>query len=285
MAKCSCEQRIELRERRPPSEIYKDSVQDSLENELKVVTEARTMLQKAAKEANNKKADLETVLVYLGKDMAKTRNPPATIQKSFSLPQIGKEPAGKSAQPESNSAPSTTKASKLAESQSFVPSHDDPVLQAMKTDELLREAANREEKAALVVKIGAEVLAKVNQSCIEAGQRVSFCLEKKCVEIGYLKKELHEQLKDTHVTLAETEKVLNKLKRTHPQLDSNLKKIETLEKAVESLLLSKAKLEDNYRCKTASLNVEQSCKLLSAGKVDARRTMKARTDDAAPAPE
>merc|ERR1712039_1133102 len=99
------------------------------------------------------------------------------------------------------------------------------------------------------------------------------------------KKELHEQLKDTNVTLAETEKVLTKLKRTHPQLDSNLKKIESLEKAVESLLLSKAKLEDNYRCKTASLNVEQSCKLLSAGKVDARRTMKARTDDAAPASE
>merc|ERR1712087_788379 len=123
-------------------------------------------------------------------------------------------------------------------------------LQAMKTEELLKEATAREERAALVVKVGGEVLTKVNQSCIEAGQRVSFCLEKKCVEIGYLKKELHEQVKDTNVTLAETEKVLTKLKRTHPQLDSNLKKIESLEKAVESLLLSKEKLEDNCRCKT-----------------------------------
>merc|ERR1712039_1071251 len=103
-----------------------------------------------------------------------TRNPPA-MQKSLSLPQIVKDPAGKSIQQdpagksmpqEPNSAASTTKASKLAESQSFVPSHEDPVLQAMKTEELLKEATAREEKAALVVKVGVEIVAKVNQSCI-----------------------------------------------------------------------------------------------------------------------
>lgn len=272
-----CEQRIELREKRPPSEIYKDNVQEALENEQKVVTDARAMLQKTAKECSQSRGDLEMTLLYLGKDMAKTRTPPATLQKSVSLPQIVKSPQESPA-----GVASTTKSLKQVESASFMPSTEDPVLQAMKTDELIKCAISREERAALVVRIGTEVLSKVSQGCDEASQRVSFCLEKKTAEVAYIKKELHEQVKDTNLTLAETDKVFMRLKRTHPQTDSNLQKIVAVEALVKNLEASKQKLEDNYRCKTASLNVDQSCKLLSAGKVDARRTMKPRTDEAKP---
>merc|ERR1711920_40877 len=88
-----------------------------------------------------------------------------------------------------------------------------------------------------------------------------------------------DQMRETTNTLAEADKLVRRLKRMHPQTEITKKKIDMAEKMVEQLQGSRLLLEDNYRCKTVALKIEESCRLLSAGKVDARAAVNAKKEE------
>lgn len=276
-----CEQRLESRAKRPESEHFKDHLNEALEYERKVLKESRLELQTHAKDAMKVQAELQVVCGYLNRDVAHKRTPATHLgkhpRKSASVPQL---PQIK------NNLDNLTVA-------------EDPVLSKLKAPELIKTALEREERAEKVCRKSSEVMLRVSGICAQALARVVASMEKRCIEVGDLKKQLYEQLQEANGTVADAERVLQRMEMQDrlrqeaaaaameepPQPNpAKEQKMKAAQKFLADLKAARLKVEEDYRNKTASLKVEESCKSLIAGRVDARtpgqksKSIKARSE-------
>jgi hypothetical protein len=267
-----CEQRLDLRLQRPPTELFNDKLQEALDNEKAVISESRQKLKDQEAQLMQVVTDIDSVLVYLVREVTKKRKHAnsAGLHKSVSLPSISKpgSPGGASA----SGRPPTTPAAG-SQSLTLMPCREDPGLKGLSCDELMKCAQQREAAASPACKRSKEVMQRLSDEHTRATERVNDCLDKRVAELGDMKSNLLAQQAEADVAIYEMEKFINRVKRVNQSGDTpeseakQAEKVKKAQEAFEQIKSSRQKLAEDIRYKARALQIDESCKILTLTKV------------------
>lgn len=263
------EQRQEMRQQRPVSEVFKDNVEEALEAENKALTDARAELQAQTTEVKQVQKELEAAYDFLLRDVTHKRVPTRESEKN-----------GEQKFKKSLSLPNLFKTG-----HSYVPlQEEDPAFQGRSIQEVMKISVQREARALQASKKANASIEKISDSCAKATIAVTKSFEKRSSETKQLKIKLQEQVFDADATIKEAEQTISRIRRNN-RVESSEKdeKLTTAEAGLAQLKESRKQLNEDLRCKTASLRIDQACVLLSAGKTEARnRGQRGKTNNASP---
>lgn len=250
------EQRSEMRQQRPVSEIFKDNVEEALEAEEKALKDAREALQVQIAEIKQAQKELEAVYDFLLRDVTHKRVPTRESEK-----------AGDQKVKKSVSLPTL-----FQTGHSYVPlQEDDPAFQGKPIQDVMIISVQREARALQASKKAHALIEKISDSCAKATVAVTKSFEKRTSETKQLKTKLQEQVFDADATIKDAENTVSRVRRNSRVASAEKdEKLSTAEAGILQLKESRKQLNEDLRCKTASLRIDQACQLLIAGKTDAR---------------
>jgi len=223
-----CEKRHKLREGRPLAELFKDSVDQALQQEWQTLTTSRVELNVLATRGEVIRSRLEMLHVQLNSEQSRD-NAMHTLMKSNSLPVLA-----------SGQQPQAT-------------SHKDVIKRALL---LIEDAAELPRQSF-------EAVSKANSQCDLATAEVHSTLDRRKAEVGELIGGLQDQKADAEKTIGDAEKRIVKLRRralNSTGADDQLSSAELLLADLKSL---KQGLEADLRNKCCALKIDESCRQLT----------------------
>lgn len=233
-----CEWRMELRSKRPEPEMFKDIVQEALEKEQQALAESREALGVLATELKQVLTDYEVCRARLSKH-------------NYGLSRDGLL----SPLPALISSP---KAGEEAETQEQV---------LKKAEALFQKAVSLDTKAEATLKTA-------DARCLEANSQVMSGFTKRATHTAALKRNAEEKLQLACAAIESAEKQVFRTKsfsKIHatPGVRSDgqeetvaLKSVETTEAKLALLREAKVALEEELRCKLASIKIDEQCRKL-----------------------
>jgi len=254
-----CEMRLEAREKRPKRDLFRDYVQEALENEWRSISESREELQ-AIQHAGEKIHDQckrVKVLLVTGKSrentyrrtrkaLAEASNRP--MQTSSSLPSL----------------PAISPSSRLE----TVGEHEvcsGVVEEGPSIRDLLKVSYALVAKALEIVKHGEEALLRTRARCDSATAAVTKSLDIRKAELKDVKTDLERQQVETDHTISDVELRISGLKSfREPETPRSKNAAEEQLREAEEVLaeLKKLKLEidEDLSCKKAALKIDTFCR-------------------------
>lgn len=240
-----CERRLELRESNPP-DMAKDSLQEALESEHKILRVARTDFLKLEVEVKKVVEDLQAIRCNLSLDAAHRRMAVETDRAVM----VALAMAGAVA-PGARSAPAGEKEEGVVHE---VGSLADSRLWCQKSEQLEDVAAQLRRQSKLLI-------FRVKDECARAQVRVDLRLVKRTEETLEVTKKLIGQAKEVDYTI---ESAQRSLLASHKFLDKKDKGQEvhyqSSLKVLEELKRSRSDLSQDLRKKTILLNTSEACR-------------------------
>lgn len=259
----ACEMRLDAREKRPPSELFADNVQTSLERELATLSEARASLKALVDEGEKLSAEMSTTrglvvsassrenVTYRRQKLGETLQK-ETLQKSSSTPTLpaisgDKSPSGRS---------------DFFNSMSNMFTHEHP-----SQEELLDRASTQTARATeLAVECG-QVLENCRNNVNKRMAMSNAALDVRKSEIGKLRKNLEQEKLEAEGTIRDiTYRItMLKMKAQHipTQTQEDEEEIQAAQALLKDLFEAKSLVEDDWRCKTSAFKIDEFCRNLT----------------------
>eukprot|EP00401_Gymnodinium_catenatum_P028288 CAMPEP_0117540386 /NCGR_PEP_ID=MMETSP0784-20121206/43474_1 /TAXON_ID=39447 /ORGANISM="" /LENGTH=445 /DNA_ID=CAMNT_0005337043 /DNA_START=15 /DNA_END=1348 /DNA_ORIENTATION=+ len=241
-----CEWRLELRSKRPQQELFRDHLQAALEKEQNALQEARLQLTEMVKTQKQAAAVLEEVKVKMWtlRDRLNREGvaPPAKGSPVKSAPPAD---GGESPSPEGTPPPT----------------------QLPETQEQLIKRASKAMDAAVQLSRNAEAeVLRTTQTCADANAQVTASFKRRVVETEQLKRKLEDQIIEIDNAIAAGETSLNRIRARREAVGQSVadtpisQDCEATLALLEKLRAIRRGLEEDLRCKLASLKVDESCR-------------------------
>eukprot|EP00440_Ansanella_granifera_P004105 gb/GFBE01004452.1/.p1 GENE.gb/GFBE01004452.1/~~gb/GFBE01004452.1/.p1 ORF type:complete len:489 (+),score=143.57 gb/GFBE01004452.1/:1-1467(+) len=234
-----CEKRQSIRKGRPPSEMFRDYVDQALEKEWQALTSGREELQVLARAGEELRHELEIVQVQLATGPSRQKAMRG-LMKTGSLPLLT---AG--LQPEA-------------------------ALEGPPPQELMKMSVELLENAAKLTGAASQTLAKVNARCDHASASTVASLDQKKREMNDLIMGLQNQKAEADTTITDAEKRMVRLKRRAQhtmETPRSSKATESQLQAAEAMVIDlkglKHGLETDLRNKIVALKMDETCRTLT----------------------
>jgi len=274
-----CERRQELREKRPPSEHFKDALTDALVSERNVLENARKELQALEQSGKEIVELLRDKRAFLSRDTGerrlqmmedlKTLSPENAVslpvKKQATSPKAGgggdapAEGGETNAEaPPSEQPPPHPSHALSPEEQKKAEAASKELIQA--TIKLLDSCAKHRQKSL-------ETVVKCKQAANAANHRTEDCLSRRTGELAEMKKQLEKHALDVEAAITRAERSLDRSER---RLDSSNKskvdKMEADKKMLNELRAIRTRLAEDIRNKFAALEIDNMCRRVTAAK-------------------
>mmetsp|Transcript_26340 Transcript_26340/g.61437 ORF Transcript_26340/g.61437 Transcript_26340/m.61437 type:complete len:475 (-) Transcript_26340:190-1614(-) len=272
-----CMMRLQMRERRPAkTELFRDYVDDALDEERKTLTDARNELASLAKACEKLHAEVQDVRSFLAtgasRDAVARRRDQAALSTSNSeKPSFPQRSSSQPLLPPLGTSSQSRSSSRTPPSPNHGASRE---FESISTEELFKKARHVVEQSARLEQKCTEVVMRTGDECAKATAHVSACLDRRKNETEELKRSLDDQKQSAERTIAEAEKRIEGLRhRANRAPDAKVATdadIQAAKDLVQELRASKGRLENDYRHKSMSLKIDESCRNLTTCKVDLR---------------
>jgi hypothetical protein len=272
------ERRTELRSKRPPQELYKDTLQDALDREWVALNDSR----KALKEIKPSLGQLINELEVLKRTFQQHNS-----RVKRGVPSVPSLPSGDSAADNRPGSPV------VAAGEGAATSAVSPVVAAgegaatsaqsvVGADQVLKQANSTCIAAQAIVKKADSTILQSNAKCADASAQVISAFGRRAANTAEMRLKIEEQVTDTDAAILEGEKRTFKLRTglmaaeaatadpsTAAAVLANVDKAEVM---LGKLRASRKSLAEDLRCKVASEKVDAGCRLMNPSRTPCHRS-------------
>jgi len=251
------EWRLALRERRPKSELFRDHLQDALENEKKTLEDSRKVLvdrsaevKMAVEDGEANKAALQRYVRFM--IIAGETNPPPVKKDEASAPD---SPAGAAPEADLNAEAAGEEGSSVLKKPEVPTNLDGLIARAPPLHEMSLNLYFRGEKL-----IHAQRLI-----CQRSNEKTLASFLKRAAETKELKQGLEAQVREMDEAMATAEKSITRMKKDI-EFFSKVElqpKVDSTSALVEKLKVSKQELVDDLLRKVVSLRIDDCCRKIT----------------------
>jgi chromosome segregation ATPase len=221
-----CEQRLELRDRRPLQESVRDNLQAALENERQVLIEARQELLDHIEETKEMITQLEAMKQELNDDLQNKKHSYRIDRSCLHPDKNCDSKANKIMLPALPEITHYTLPPSPKDTGSNT-GHQNEEVRCTATMGLIQRAVRLEEKVMGLIQLNDAAVRHCNAECKNANGAVCGCMDKSNHQTEHLKDQLMEQMKQVDATIAEAER---SLARTKKKLDGHNQPLRCLNK-------------------------------------------------------
>jgi len=243
-----CEKRLQLRERRPPRENFRDAVEEALDRERGVLERSRQDLLSLEAEAQQFLTDLQAMRAELSRDTGARR-----LQVESELAQMRMATGASVSLPEvDNKNTQPHQVIKLL-------SEEEAKSLKQRSIAVIRKARELPDRADVM-------LARIRQEAQQCTHRAARQLAVKTRELGEFKKILEENIRGVAATLTQARMALSKEEGRletvmgDKALQETQERVNNLTAMVQELQDSHKGLVEELRCKVAALDIDNSCR-------------------------
>jgi hypothetical protein len=231
-----CKRRLQLREKRPTSELIQDAVHDALESEKTLLEKSRDEFLEMEDLGRKIAEELRKMRAHLSQDTGERRLVMKHDQQSLK-PQVNAPPVPGVEQ----RAPPPI-------------SEDESRKMLSQTFHLLERSSQHRQKTGALVK-------RIKEDSRVALVKVDECLEKHVDHLTVLEKELTQHMKDCETAISVSERSLDKSqKRMDPDDTSKKEKLTRDGRLLDQLRKHKAILHSEIQNKFLALQIDNSCR-------------------------
>eukprot|EP00933_Yihiella_yeosuensis_P031805 TRINITY_DN25423_c0_g1_i1.p1 TRINITY_DN25423_c0_g1~~TRINITY_DN25423_c0_g1_i1.p1 ORF type:complete len:441 (+),score=87.02 TRINITY_DN25423_c0_g1_i1:84-1406(+) len=238
--------RLELRDRRPPAEHFKDILTDALTSEKSLLDAQRQELMSVEEEGKKVTAELTAMRVKLSRCTGERRicimNDIHSLKPVLSLP------------------PGT----ELPTSPKFVPE----VKQVEESSKVvITKAVDLLDRATKLRNKSIETVERCKKDREKARIRTEECINRRCQQLTDRKRELEKNLGDVQGAITKAERGLHASRNKCPANDTKKKeKLDADQLILEKLLGLRATLQEDIKNKFLALEIDNMCKRVNASK-------------------
>lgn len=260
-----CQRRLLLRERRPEPETFKDSVEQSLEQEQQVLVNARQQLLQKESEVKHRREELSIMRAGLSTDTGRRRlevEHEMTNLRPGKMSSFHKLPAIKRERPQSVTDSPKSPSTSFCPTPRGITKAQEPPPEAKKDTRWLITTAMRQLHDVDNFCQECESLVKENREKTTAlVQQTAARLEKRTDELSKLKSKMEDQVQTINFAIQKATRDLEKhTKRLNP---AELLKVNTIEECkalLNQLTDTKSELVQDLQCKILALDIDNSCR-------------------------
>ncbi|CAE7426848.1 Rpl28 [Symbiodinium pilosum] len=230
-----CERRLELRQKRPAAEMFKDAGIQALTSEKQALEAARKELLELEEQGKKIVGELRDKRKFLSEDTGIRRLQMMEDLKTLS-PQVALPPVKGSSSPKSNKEQkeekkeeNTADSAQAEKTEQAAESQEEQKKAEQASKELIADTLKLLEKTSCHRNKSLETVFKVKQDTSRANHRSEDCLSRRTAELAEMKKQLEKHALDVEAAILRAER---SLERTERRLDvKDNKKVEKFNQA------------------------------------------------------
>jgi len=256
-----CEMRLEAREKRPPSELFADSVQSAIERELTTINEARASLKALVDEGEKLNSDMiETRMLIVtapSRENVVRRRGHQTEQmnKSCSLRMMPGTEVDENGEPPSSPQ------------QDFHRSMDGMFVNKQPTKEdLLQRAKDQVIRANELTTECYQVLENCRNNCNKVMALSNSALDTRIAQVSEVRDRLEKEKLSVAGSIRDASHrlVMLKMKAQHqPQTEEDQAEIDAVGTILQELKEAKLVVDDDWRAKSSACKIDEFCRKLT----------------------
>lgn len=229
-----CEYRLDLRAKRPEPELYVDSVQQALEKEMHFLNTARQELLNKEDQAKRFLAELQTMCDTMAKDIGNRR---LAMKKDMATISAGQD----------------------------APLCSPECISDQRSGDVQQESQKLAE-AALRFKDECEgLVSRIKKESVIVSKRVANCLRLHTQELAGMRKKLAAQVTESETAFDKAELQLSHMMQRTGMGDSAMaQRVGKMEALLRDLGASRRKTTEDLRNKTIALEIDNSCRKVTA---------------------
>jgi hypothetical protein len=230
-----CKRRLQLREKRPTTELVQDAVADALDSEKKLLETSREEFLQMEDDGKKIAEELRRMRAHLSQDTGERRLVMKHDQQSLKPHLNNPIPGVEQRQPPSIS-------------------EDESRKMLSQTFRLLERSSQHRQKTDALVK-------RIKEDSRTAVAKTEDCFEKHVDNLAVLEKELTQHMKEAETAISVSERSLDKSnKRLDPDDSTKKEKLLRDQRLLDALRKHKAVLHDEIQKKFLALEIDNKCR-------------------------
>lgn len=224
----TCEWRLELRAKRPAQELFRDTVQTALENEKKVLQEARQALIEITARLRSGPGGMGE----LSELRRRFCRDPTLHGEVHAPPQARAAPSGPS-----SLAAGGDPLAEVTQLLPPMPSSPTGCMEFMSKEQMMKQVISSGAKAIHLAKEADGIVVKVEDKCSEAHAQVLAAFAKRGKQTGEMRMNLEEQLAETNNTIDKAERAIFGLRSNVKGIADTIRRLQAEQAAASSALV------------------------------------------------